>query len=168
MVRTASRRAARSDAPWHAVYVETLHCKACPNAQRRAILRTLKLAESLGATTATLSGQDAALAAVAYAREHQLGTSWRSRPACSSSRWRCLLRRSFGEQVAALAPEIELMLLAPADEGREPAARAPAQERSRSTRPGAVARLRLGTRVLRRRHGTCHALAAVFRHAPTS
>ena len=114
MVRTASRRAARSDAPWHAVYVETQTLQALPEAQRRSILRTLKLAESLGATTATLSGQSAALAAVAYAREHQLGTIVATRPA-RWPRWRRLLRSSFAEQVAALAPEVELMLLASTD-----------------------------------------------------
>lgn len=135
MVRTASRRAARSNAPWHAVYVETHALQSLPEARRRGILRTLKLAESLGATTATLSGQNAAIATVTYARDHQLGTVVATRPA-RSSRWRRLLRSSFGEQVATLAPEIELMLLAPADESREPAPRAPAHN-DPITGPGA-------------------------------
>ena len=122
MVRTASRRAARSDATWHAVYVETHALQALPEAQRRGILRTLKLAESLGATTATLSGQSAAPAAVAYAREHQLGTIVATRPA-RAPRWRRLLRSSFAEQVAALAPDFELMLLASIDENHASAVR---------------------------------------------
>ena len=126
MVRTASRRTSRSGAPWHAVYVETHELQGLPEARRRGILRTLKLAESLGATSATLSGQSAAHATVAYAREHQLGTIVATRPA-ASPRWRQLWRSSFGEQVTALAPEIELMLLAPASEGRSTAARPAAQ-----------------------------------------
>ena len=74
LVRAASRRANRSTAPWHAVYVETPALQRLPEARRRAILQTLKLAESLGAETATLSGSDAARVTVAYAREHSLGS----------------------------------------------------------------------------------------------
>ena len=133
MVRTASRRAARSDATWHAVYVETHALQSLPEAQRRSILRTLKLAESLGATTATLSGQSAALAAVAYAREHQLGTIVATRPA-RSPRWRRLLRSSFSDQVAGLAPGIELMLLAATEEGSASAPN-PAAQADPITRP---------------------------------
>ncbi len=126
MVRTASRRAARSGATWHAVYVETHELQGLPEARRRSILRTLKLAESLGATTATLSGQSAAHAAVIYAREHRLGTIVSTLPA-ASPRWRRLWHSSFGEQVTALAPEIELMLLASAGETRKTAALPAAQ-----------------------------------------
>ena len=111
MVRAASRRAARSDAPWHAVYVETDALQRLPEAQRRRVLRTLKLAETLGAVTATLSGQSAAEAVVAYARERQLGTLVAGRSA-RAGRWRWPGRPRFAERVAVLAPEIELMLVA--------------------------------------------------------
>ena len=121
LVRAASRRANRSTAPWHAVYVETPPLQRLSDAQRSAVLKTLKLAESLGATTATLSGDDAALAATSYAREHSLGTV-----VCGRSRTtgvqRLLGRAGFSERVARLAPEVELMLLAP-DTGRPNASR---------------------------------------------
>ncbi len=118
MVRTASRRAARSDAPWHAVYVETDALQRLPEAQRRRVLRTLKLAETLGAVTATLSGQHAAAAVVAYARARQLGTLVAGRSA-RAGRWRWPGRPRFAEQVAVLAPELELVLFA--HEGEAPA-----------------------------------------------
>ena len=126
LVRAASRRANRSTAPWHAVYVETPALQRLPDAQRSAILKTLKLADSLGAVTATLSAGDAASAAVAYAREHNLGTlvCGRSTPAAPWRRW---LRRHFAERVARAAADIELMLLAIPSKGRAAPHRAPHQ-----------------------------------------
>jgi two-component system sensor histidine kinase KdpD len=111
LVRAASRRATRSNAPWHAVYVETPALQSLPEEQRRDILRTLKLAEALGATTATLTGQDAAHTVVGYARDHNLGTLVVGRSTQKAvSRW--LRAPRFTEAVAALAPEIELMVVA--------------------------------------------------------
>jgi len=111
LVRAASRRASRSTAPWHAVHVETPALRHLPEAQRGAVLKTLKLAESLGAVTATLSAADAAGAAVAYAREHHLGTVVSGRPQ-APSRWRSWFgREPFAARVTRAAPEIELMLV---------------------------------------------------------
>jgi two-component system sensor histidine kinase KdpD len=111
LVRAASRRANRSTAPWHAVYVETPPLQRLSDAQRSAVLKTLKLAESLGALTATLSGDDAALAATTYAREHGLGTvvCGRSRVA-GVRRW--FGRAGFAQRIARHAPQAELMLVA--------------------------------------------------------
>lgn len=109
LVRAASRRAGRSGAPWHVIYVETPGLQRLPDKRRRRILQTLKLAESLGATTATLSGQNAAATAVAYARDHNLGTVVAGR-GTGPLRW--LPGRRFADQVAALAPDVELMLVA--------------------------------------------------------
>jgi two-component system sensor histidine kinase KdpD len=115
LVRAAARRAALGDAPWHAIHVETPALQRLPEARRRAILGALKLAESLGATTATLSAQDAAAAAVSYAREHNLGTLVTGHTLRSSTTalWqRLAARRHFGECVARRAPEIEFMVIA--------------------------------------------------------
>ena len=124
LVRAASRRANRSTAPWHAVYVETPALQRLPEAQRSAVLQTLKLAESLGAETATLNGADAARTAVDYAREHSLGTvvCGRSPPRAPWRRW---LRRHFAEQVAAVAADVELMVVATKANERSGARRAP-------------------------------------------
>lgn len=67
VVRSTARMAAQIDVPWHAVHVETPGHPLGEAAQR-----TLRLAESLGATTATLSAPDTATALVRYAREHNL------------------------------------------------------------------------------------------------
>ena len=120
LLRAASRRAARSNAPWHAVYVETPALQRLPDARRRDILRSLKLAEALGATTATLTAQTtqtAPQAIVAYAREHNLGTVVAGRDTEPRTWWKLrwlhgLVRgRHFAERVAELAPEIELMVV---------------------------------------------------------
>ncbi|MDZ4123490.1 MAG: two-component system sensor histidine kinase KdbD, partial [Hydrogenophaga sp.] len=67
VVRSTARTATQLDVPWHAVHVETPGRPLGEAAQR-----TLQLAESLGATTATLSASDTATALVRYAREHNL------------------------------------------------------------------------------------------------
>jgi len=111
LVRAAGRRATRSTAPWHAIYVETPALQRLPEAQRRAVLQTLKLAESLGAVTATLSDGDAAAAAVTYAREHQLGAIVCGRTARART-WHTWPRKHFARRVAQLATELELMIVA--------------------------------------------------------
>ena len=110
LVRAASRRANRSTAPWHAIYVETPALQRLPEAQRRSVLQTLKLAESLGAVTATLSDGDAAAAAVAYAREHQLGAIVCGRNVRARV-WYAWPRKHFARRVAQLATELELMIV---------------------------------------------------------
>ncbi len=55
LVRAAARLAAGLGSVWHAVYVETPALHRLPEAGRRAILAALKLAQELGAETATLS-----------------------------------------------------------------------------------------------------------------
>nr|WP_315258214.1 two-component system sensor histidine kinase KdpD [uncultured Duganella sp.] len=71
-VRSSARLAGQLGTGWHAVYVETPALQRLPAAQREQILKNLKLAEDLGASTAVLSGADIALAALDYARSHNL------------------------------------------------------------------------------------------------
>jgi two-component system sensor histidine kinase KdpD len=110
LVRTASRRANRSTAPWHAIYVETPALQRLADEHRRVILQTLRLAESLGATTATLSDSDAAQAAVTYARDHNLGTivCGRSTRPLAWYRWH---RARFAQRVARLGAEADLLVI---------------------------------------------------------
>lgn len=80
LVRTAARLASRLGSVWHAVYVETPTLHRLPEKQRRAILSALRLAQELGAETATLSDPAEEKAVVRYAREHNLGkSSWAAR-----------------------------------------------------------------------------------------
>ncbi len=73
LVRTAARLAARLGSVWHAVYVETPSLHRLPESRRRAILAALRLAQELGAETATLSDPSEEKAVLHYAREHNLG-----------------------------------------------------------------------------------------------
>ncbi|MCS5948004.1 hypothetical protein LNP05_11245 [Klebsiella pneumoniae subsp. pneumoniae] len=57
----------------HAVYVETPSLHRLPEGRRRAILAALRLAQELGAETATLSDPSEEKAVLHYAREHNLG-----------------------------------------------------------------------------------------------
>ena len=110
VVRTAARLAAKLDAAWHAVYVETPSLQRMPEAQRRAVLRTLKLAQELGAETATLSGQDPVEAVLDYARRHNLSRIVVGRS--TRARWRLPGREPFSRRLGAHAPDIDLIAVA--------------------------------------------------------
>lgn len=107
LVRTAARLAARLDAPWHAVYVETPRLHKLPGEQRRRILQALKLAQDLGAETATLSDTDEAQSILRYAREHDLGKIVIGRRAARS--WK---RDGFANRLGKLGPDLDLIIVA--------------------------------------------------------
>jgi two-component system sensor histidine kinase KdpD len=73
LIRNAARAATQGEMPWHAVYVETPKLQRLPEAERAQVLKLLKLAQDAGARTSVLSGTDAAQAAIAYARQHNIG-----------------------------------------------------------------------------------------------
>lgn len=100
VVRSTARMAAQLDVPWHAVHVET---PGRPMAE--ATQRTLRLAESLGATTATLSAPDAAVALVRHAREHNLARLVLGRRRKRRWPW----QRSLAERVAERADDLDLV-----------------------------------------------------------
>ncbi|MBL8751162.1 MAG: sensor histidine kinase KdpD [Planctomycetes bacterium] len=84
LVRAAHRTAKGLHAELLAVYVETPASASMSRQQRDRVTENLRLAESLGARTATLQGDDAAAAIIAYSREHDVarivvGKSGRSR-----------------------------------------------------------------------------------------
>lgn len=72
LVRVAARLAQSSKSDWIAVYVETPKLQRLPNKQRDLIFKTLKLAETLGAETATLSGTKVANVVLNYARSRNV------------------------------------------------------------------------------------------------
>ena len=129
VVRSAARLAQQLAVSWHAVYVETPALQRLGNAQRERILRTVKLAEELGATTAVLAAQDEAHALVEHARHHNLSklilgrrvdrragrsddpaTPQRAAPSVCGRLWRRLARgRRLSRQLAQLAPEFDLI-----------------------------------------------------------
>jgi len=114
VVRSAARLAGQLGTEWHAVYVETPSLQRLPAAERERILRTLKLAQDLGAVTAVLSGSDIAATAAEYARDHNL-----SRITMGRGHWTWPWRRSHIRSLAHLAPDIDLIEVSVAerDEG---------------------------------------------------
>jgi two-component system sensor histidine kinase KdpD len=72
LLRRCARLATQLDLPWHALHVETPASARRPEAQRRRLERSLKLAQDLGAEVATLPAAELAPALVRYAREHNL------------------------------------------------------------------------------------------------
>ena len=79
-MRRCARRAGQLHVPWHAVHLDTPALRRRPEASRQPPLRALKLAGALGATTATPSGTNAAVALVRCAREHNLARLTSSNP----------------------------------------------------------------------------------------
>ncbi|MDS4041210.1 MAG: DUF4118 domain-containing protein, partial [Candidatus Competibacter sp.] len=147
LVRAASRLAGKLDCEWHALYVETPPLQRLPEAHRRAILNTLKLAQDLGAHTATKAADDIAPAIVEYARQHRLSrlVVGRRRP----GRWRWL-QPSLVERLARLAPDFDLLAIARGDSPRRSITPAVGDEDRRPSAPllqpyGATLLVCLGT-----------------------
>lgn len=143
LVRTAARLAARLGCIWHAVYVETPRLHGLPEAKRRAILRTLKLAQELGAETATLSDPSEEQAVLRYAREHNLGKIIIGRR--TEQHWK--LRGSFADRLGKLGPDLDLVIIAldadpPTNVAKEPDSR-PFTEKWRMQLRGCVAAIAL-------------------------
>jgi two-component system sensor histidine kinase KdpD len=108
LVRAAARLAAKFGTAWHAVYVETPDLHRLPETQRRNILSALRLAQELGAETATLSDPAEDKAILRYAREHNLGKIIIGRR--SQRRW--WNRESFADRLARRAPDLDLLIVA--------------------------------------------------------
>lgn len=72
VVRHAKRQADRSRAPWMAVHVETGRSARLTEVERMRLSETIRLAERLGAETATLPGDSVAETLLAYAREQNV------------------------------------------------------------------------------------------------
>jgi two-component system sensor histidine kinase KdpD len=126
VVRSTARLAGQLGTGWHAIYIETPALQYLPAAQREQILKTLKLAQDLGATTAVLSGSDIALTAVEYARSHNLskialGRGHRTWP------WRSAHIR----RLADYAPDIDLIEMGDAANETAPAKTASVNQRER-------------------------------------
>jgi two-component system sensor histidine kinase KdpD len=107
VVRTCARLASQLDAPWHAVHVETPAMQRLPEARRQHALKVLKLAQELGAITATPAGADAASTVVSYAREHNLVRLVVGR---QERRWPW--QRSVADRIAAQADDLDVLQVA--------------------------------------------------------
>jgi len=104
VIRSTAQLASQLNAQWHAVYVETPQLQRLAPSERERILKTLKLAQDLGATTAVLPGADIAHEIVSYARSHNFSRIILGR---NHSRWPW--RKPHAQRIAAYAPDIDLI-----------------------------------------------------------
>jgi len=108
VVRSAARLAAQAGLPWHAVFIDLPGAGA--QVGRERALRTLRLAQELGASIATPPGTSVAEALARYARDNGLARLVLGRPQGGARRW-WPWRRTLPERVAALAPNIDVLLV---------------------------------------------------------
>jgi two-component system sensor histidine kinase KdpD len=109
LVRSARRLANALHAEWLAVYVETPQLMRLPRAARDRVLDTLKLAESLGAGTANLSGESVAAELLAFARTRNVSKIIVGKP--SRSRWRDRLRPSLVDEIVRASGDIDVYII---------------------------------------------------------
>ena len=105
VVRSAAVLAQQLAVPWHAVYVETPALQRLPRERRERILRAVRLAEDLGATTAVLPSSTVAEAVIEHAREHNLSKIVMGHHPASF--WRSAA--TLAQQVGRLAPDVDLI-----------------------------------------------------------
>ncbi|MFZ2301524.1 MAG: sensor histidine kinase KdpD [Gallionella sp.] len=106
LVRAAYRLAQLLKAEWIVVYVETTKLLRLSREQRDAILRTLKLAEELGAETVTLSGQKLTDEVIAYARTRNATRIVLGKPTLSG--WKRWLFGSMVDTIVRQARDIDI------------------------------------------------------------
>jgi two-component system sensor histidine kinase KdpD len=109
LVRAAYRLAQLLKAEWIVVYVETPKLQHLSKEQRDAILRTLKLAEELGAETVTLSGNKLAEEVIAYARTRNATRIVLGKP--SRSGWKRWLLGSTDDTIVRQASDIDIHVM---------------------------------------------------------
>ena len=109
IVRSCARLAAQLDVPWHAVHVEPPAGTRLDEARRQDVLRVLKLAQDLGASTSTLTAPEVAPALVRYAREHNLSRLVVGR---ADRRWRWPGQRTLADTLETQADDLDLLRIA--------------------------------------------------------
>jgi two-component system sensor histidine kinase KdpD len=126
LIRAASRMAARLQAEWLVVHVETPGEFAPTDAARDHLVDVMGYAEELGAETAMLSGARIADQMLAYARERNVSRIIVGKP--SRARWLRLLRGSLVDALLAGSGEIDVFAMSgERAEDERPAVPAPAR-----------------------------------------
>ncbi|HEX3124955.1 MAG TPA: sensor histidine kinase KdpD [Rhodanobacteraceae bacterium] len=135
LVRSARRLAAALHADWLAVYVETPGLARLSKQARDRVLQTLKLAESLGAETANLSGEGVAAELLAFARQRNVSKIICGKPQRSS--WRNRFSPSLVDEIISHSGDIDVFVIT-GEEGAE--VTAPPRLPSRSSKWQAYAK----------------------------
>jgi len=122
LVRLAKRQADRLRAPWSALYIETPHAAALPEAAKTRVAGALRLAEQLGGEAVSLPGQDVAGEIIRHAAASNVTQIVVGKPA--KPRWRELLGGSVSHDLIRRAGDISVHVVSVADNDKE--ARLPA------------------------------------------
>lgn len=109
LVRSAARLANELKADWLAVYVETPALQRLSKADRQRILDHLKLAEELGAETATLAGSDLIATLIAYAQSRNASKLVVGRS--TDLPWYQHWRPRFIDVLARFTPDIDIYMV---------------------------------------------------------
>jgi len=108
IIRSSARLANKLNVPWHVLHVDTPASQRLSPNKRDQILKSLKLAQGLGATTATLSGSDIAETVIYYARSHNLTRIVVGRSHRSHLPW----RNSFVDRLGLSARDLDIIQIA--------------------------------------------------------
>jgi two-component system sensor histidine kinase KdpD len=109
LVRAGKRFATSLRAQWLVVYVETPELQRLPAEKRDGVLRILRLAEQLGAETATLSAPDMSVALIKFSNERNVTKIVIGKP--TRRGWKRLLLGSVVDELISDAHNINLYLL---------------------------------------------------------
>ncbi len=106
LVRAGRRMAAGLRADWTALYVEVPAHARLPQEDRDWVAQHLRLAESLGARVAQLSGESVSAELLTYAREHNVTKILVGKP--THSPWRDLVHGSLLNEIIRGSGDIEI------------------------------------------------------------
>jgi two-component system sensor histidine kinase KdpD len=108
LVRAAKRMADNLDCEWHAVFVETPEYARWPEADRKRVWETLRLAAELGAETASVGGPETT-AIIDYARKHNVNKLVVGKPVHSP--WRDRLFGSRLDHIVRASGDIDVHVI---------------------------------------------------------
>ena len=114
LVRAAKRMADQMGAEWIAAYVETPASLRLPAEAKDSVIQTLRLAESLGAQTITLSGQTMSEAILAYARDRNVTRIVVGKP--TRKLWQRILMGSIVDALVQGSGDIDVQVISGARE----------------------------------------------------
>jgi two-component system sensor histidine kinase KdpD len=109
LIRTTRRIASEEHLEWHAIYVETPAQNRIYKRAREEVLKSIRLAESLGAKVTTLFGISVAEEVVRYAKKNNITRIIIGRPI--RSRWVEFLFRSVVDEVIRMSGPIDVYVV---------------------------------------------------------
>ena len=115
LVRAAKRMADQLGAEWIAAFVETPAMLRLPQDAHDSVVQTLRLAESLGAQTITLSGQTMSEAILAYARDRNVTRIVVGKP--TRTLWQRILLGSIVDALVQGSGDIDVHVISGGREG---------------------------------------------------